>query len=92
MSGGNFTLQGGFWGVIAAVQTPGAPYLSILRTATNTVVISWPSPSTGFTLQQNPSLSSTNWVGVGQAPSDDGTTKAILVNPPTGNLFFRLKK
>jgi hypothetical protein len=27
MSGGNYTLVGGFWGIIAAVQTPGAPYL-----------------------------------------------------------------
>lgn len=29
LSGGNYTLQGGFWGAIAAVQTPGAPLLSI---------------------------------------------------------------
>jgi hypothetical protein len=29
MSGGNFTLQGGFRGIISAVQTPGAPPLSI---------------------------------------------------------------
>jgi hypothetical protein len=25
MSGGTYTLSGGFWGIIAAVQTPGAP-------------------------------------------------------------------
>ena len=25
MSGGNFTLQGGFWGLLSVVQTPGAP-------------------------------------------------------------------
>ena len=29
MSGGNFTLDGGFWGLVAAVQTPGAPCLTI---------------------------------------------------------------
>ncbi len=28
MSGGNFTIDGGFWGIIAAVQTPGALLLS----------------------------------------------------------------
>ena len=39
MSGGNFTVDGGFWGLIAAVQTPGAPLLSIARTTTNTVAI-----------------------------------------------------
>ncbi len=39
MSGGNYTLDGGFWGIIAAVQTPGAPTLRIFRTTTNTVVL-----------------------------------------------------
>src|SRR5438876_17746 len=51
MSGGNFALDGGFWGIIAAVQPPGA-ILTITRTAPNTVRVSWPSASTGFVLQQ----------------------------------------
>ena len=25
MGGGTFSLNGGFWGIIAAIQTPGAP-------------------------------------------------------------------
>ena len=33
MSGGNYSLTGGFWAAYA-VQTPGAPYLSVLRTST----------------------------------------------------------
>jgi len=92
MSGGNYALQGGFWGVIAAVQTPGAPLLSISRTPTNTVAVTWPSPSTGWTLQQNTnSISSVNWSNVAAAPLDDGTTKTLIVNPPAGNRFYRLK-
>src|SRR5690348_17454014 len=51
MSGGNFALTGGFWS-FSAVQTPGAPLLTISLTSTNTVIVSWPSPSTGFGLQQ----------------------------------------
>src|SRR5256885_16838054 len=35
MSGGNYTLDGGFWGIFAAVQTPGAPLLRVFRTTTN---------------------------------------------------------
>ena len=90
-TGGNYTLVGGFWGIIAAVQTPGAPLLSIFRTTTNTVAVSWPSPATGFLLQQNTnSVSSLNWSNVLTAPSDDGTTKTLLVSPPTGNRFYRL--
>jgi len=92
MSGGNYTLQGGFWGIIAAVQTPGAPLLSILRTTTNTVAVAWPSPSTGWNLQQNTnSVSSVNWSNVTSGIQDDGTTKSLIVNPPTGNRFYQLK-
>src|SRR5437868_10950980 len=54
MSGGTYTLDGGFWGIIAAVPVPGAPTLRVVRTTTNTVVLAWPAPSTGFALQQNP--------------------------------------
>src|ERR1051325_1350053 len=73
VSGGNFTIDGGFWGIIAAVQTPGAPLLTIARTTTNTVAVFWASPSTGFTLQQNTnSVSSVNWSNVVTTPSDDG--------------------
>src|SRR6266480_3770721 len=42
MSGGNFSLDGGFWSIIAAVQTPGAPTLRVVRSSTNTVIIAWP--------------------------------------------------
>src|SRR5215472_19225453 len=74
MSGGNYTLVGGFWGIISAVPTPGAPPLTISLTPTNAVVISWPSPSTGFALQQNSVLGSANWSPTLQTPSDNGTT------------------
>jgi len=93
MSGGNLTLQGGFWGVIAVVQTPGAPLLSIFRTTTNTVAVVWPSPSTGWTPQQNTnSISSVNWSNVTNGIQDDGTTKTLIVNPPVGHRFYRLNK
>src|SRR5215468_2714595 len=53
MSGGNYSLTGGFWSLFAAVQTPGFPLLRVEKTTTNTVVVAWPYPSTGFSLQQN---------------------------------------
>ncbi|HYG24053.1 MAG TPA: hypothetical protein VEH04_14835 [Verrucomicrobiae bacterium] len=89
MSGGSYTINGGFWGNISVIQTPGAPFLSVLRTTTNTVVISWPSPSAGFVLQTNSNLGSTNWGNI-PAVSDNGAIKFIIVNPPLGNRFFRL--
>jgi hypothetical protein len=93
MSGGNYSVDGGFWGIIAAVQTPGAPLLTIARTTMNTVAVFWPSPSTGRTLQQNTSsIASVNWSNVTTTIQDDGTTMTLIVNPSTVNRFFRLKQ
>src|SRR4051812_27068322 len=47
MSGGNYTLDGGFWGIFAAVQMPGAPLLRVAHTITNTVLVAWPSSVSG---------------------------------------------
>src|SRR5687767_5768989 len=62
MTGGSFSISGGFWSLLSAVQTPGAPRLTISLTGTNTALVSWPSPSSGFSLLQNTNLNTTNWV------------------------------
>src|SRR5471032_1412450 len=46
MSGGNFSVTGGFWSLISVVQTLGAPALTVTHSG-NSVIVSWPSPSTG---------------------------------------------
>lgn len=89
MSGGNYSLQGGVWSMVV-VQTAGAPTLAIRYTSTNTVIVQWPSPSTGWNLQQNTDLASTNWSTVVSGLVDDGTNKSLIVNPPSGNRFYRL--
>ncbi len=68
------------------------PKLSISLTATNTAVVSWPSPSTGWSLQQNSDLNTTSWSAPSETINDNGTEKFIIVNPPTGNRFYRLVK
>jgi hypothetical protein len=90
MSGGNYSLTGGFWSLISVVQTAGAPTLTITHSG-NTVKISWPYPSTGWTLQQNSDLTTTNWSTNGSI-SNDGTNNFIILTSPTGNLFFRLEQ
>jgi hypothetical protein len=91
MSGGNYALTGGFWSLIAAVQTPGSPILTVTHSG-NSVIVSWPYPSAGFALQQNNSLSTTNWAASGFAISTNGSINSITILSPTGNLFFRLVK
>jgi hypothetical protein len=59
----------------------------------NTVNVSWPSPSTGFVLQQNDNPANTNgWSTSDYAITDTGTQKSITIPQPTGRLFFRLAK
>ena len=90
MSGGNYSVTGGFWSLISVVQTLGAPTLTVTHSGNNVTVL-WPSPSTGFQLQQNSNLATTNWTTSGFSISDDGTNKSVTITSPTGNLFFRLK-
>jgi hypothetical protein len=90
MIGGEYSMAGGFWARISAVPTAGAPALTISITMTNTAMVSWPSPSTGWNLQQTTNLTTSAWVAAPETVNDNGTIRYIIVSPPTGNLFFRL--
>ena len=92
LTGGNYALTGGFWSIYA-LQTPGAPTLSITFVVPSTVVVSWSLSATNFVLQQNSDLTVTNgWV---QSNYPITTNEAIeiitITSPPPGNLFFRLR-
>jgi hypothetical protein len=89
LTGGNFSLVAGFWSLLA-VQTPGAPLLTVRLTSTNTAVVLWPSSSAGFRLQERNDLDTTNWTAALEAVFYNGTNKFIIVNPPAGNRFYRL--
>ena len=62
--------------------------LNLTQSAGN-LTVSWPSPSTGFTLQTNGNLASGAWGNYG-TPTDDGTNKSTTISSAAGNLFFRL--
>ena len=85
MSDGYFTVTGGFW-AISAIQTAGAPVLSIARNG-NKAVVWWDPSVTGWTLQTNVNLAT---------PATWGNYKGTIVNnsttntAPPNNLFFRL--
>jgi hypothetical protein len=92
LSGGNYTIEGGFWSILGAVQTPGAPTLRVVRSTTNTVVIAWSAPATGFSLQQNPVANNApGWLGVTNVPVVVGSENQVIISQPIGNRFFRLK-
>lgn len=92
MSGGPFTLVGGFWGVTVVTEEPPAPRLSIVLADPNTVIIAWPAPSTGFVLQQSSTLQAAGWGEVAAVPQVIGGQKQVVVSPPVGTVFYRLRK
>jgi hypothetical protein len=94
MSGGSYTLVGGFWAVFAAIQTPGAPWLTILRTSTNTVVVSWPLPATGWVLEATNAVPqvSAPWPRISPPYQTIGTNLQFIEPLQAGNKFYRLHK
>jgi hypothetical protein len=89
MTGGNYSLTGGFWSLISLVQTAGLPNLTITHSG-NTVIISWPNTGS-YTLQQNNNLAAlAGWATSGYTVSTNSGTCSITVTSPQGKLFFRL--
>ncbi|PWU17865.1 MAG: hypothetical protein C5B50_10430 [Verrucomicrobia bacterium] len=92
MTGGRFSVTGGFWSLFSSFQAAAPPRLTISRTATNSIIVSWPYPSTGFSLVQNTALNTTNWVTPPQTVTNNGIINYIIVTPIVGNRFYRLQQ
>ena len=90
MSGGNYSVTGGFWALINVVQTPGAPTLYISR-SNNVVTVYWQNVS-GWNLIQSGNLTTPvgSWPASSSPTLSNGTNYLNVANP-SGNLFFRLK-
>ena len=93
MTNGQYSVVGGFWSV-AAVQTPGAPLLSLARTSTNTVVVWWPLPEAGWQLQATTNLVTTGsvWTPLPPPYATNATSLYIVEPLPVGNKFYRLQR
>ena len=93
-SGGVFSLTGGFWALPAAVQTPGAPHLSVALT-NGLIMISWPRLADGFVLDQKTALNTgpirTLWMQV-EFPYQTNATHIFVTTPPSDMRFYRLRK
>jgi hypothetical protein len=87
MTGGNFSLTGGFWALPIAVPTPGTPTLQIVRGAPGLATISWNPATPGFVLQMSDNLATPNW---SDAPS--GAANPVTVPAALPSKFYRLRK
>jgi hypothetical protein len=93
MSGGNFTLDGGFWGLFAAIQTPGAPWLTItVNSQLSTLTVSWPLSETSWQLQATTNLLTAGSIWTECSYQTNGATCCRTESPPIGSRFYRLHK
>jgi hypothetical protein len=88
MTGGYYSLTGGFWSLVSVVQTAGLPKLTITHSG-GSVIVFWPNTG-GGTLQQNSNLTSGGWTSSGFSIMTHDGTNSITIPSPQGNLFFRL--
>jgi len=84
MTGGTFTLQGGFWPGIIVQSTGEAPTLFI-QASGDSVIISWLPNTPGFALEETDNLTTPIWV---DAP--DGNP--VTIPAASAARFYRLSK
>jgi photosystem II stability/assembly factor-like uncharacterized protein len=80
---------GGTNGLIYIAGTRIVPKLNIINLGSS-VGVSWPYPSTAWTLQQNTNLTSVSW-SPSSGVTNNGHVNYIIVAPSAGKLFFRLQ-
>jgi len=90
-AGGAFTVRGGFWTAWVVVPVEDAPPLNIFRVGAD-AILAWPNPSTGFQLQESPSLVAPAWTNVAAAPVIVGGEKQVSQPLTPVMKFFRLHK
>lgn len=95
MSGGDFELSGGFWSIIAALDAPGVPPLT-LSVNGGQVLLTWPaSAGTGFQLEEATALAgapgTTTWGAVNLTPQLINGMEVIQLPLTSGNRFYRLR-
>jgi hypothetical protein len=87
LTNGQYSVTGGFRALPEAVQVEGAPTLQITRATPGLAKISWTPATSGWVLQENLNLATTNW-----ANSLSGATNPVVVPATVPGKFFRLRK
>src|SRR3954467_12636503 len=94
ITGGSYSLLGGFWGIVTSIQTAGAPLLTISTDpVSGTVTVSWPVSSENWRLQETSVLTSPasaiSWSESASLYQTDGTRMFITTPAPGANRFYR---
>ena len=87
LTNGQYSVTGGFWVLPSAVQTVGAPLLTIAPAAPGQATLSWTPATPGFVLQETLSLAPSNWVN-----SASGAANPVTVPATVPSKFYRLRQ
>lgn len=88
VSNGQYAVTGGFWALPTAIQTEGAPTLTIVPATTGNATISWaPATGTNWILQERLDLTAGMWTN-----SASGWTNPVTVPATLPTKFYRLFK
>jgi hypothetical protein len=92
-SSANYTITPGFWS--AEDFGPGfvRPQLTIVMAGVN-AILSWPSPSSGYVLEETDSIDSLpgSWANTGGSIADNGAIRSVSVPHAALKRFYRLRK
>ena len=88
MTNGQYAVTGGFWALPQAVQTEGAPTLTIAPASPGFATLSWlPATGTNWILRERLSLTAGAWTN-----SPSGFTNPVTVPVTPSARFYRLFK
>ena len=93
LNSANYRIIPGFWALEDMGPASGLPELSIALLGPR-VILSWPSPSSGFVLQQTDSLNvlPATWSDTPGVVSDNGFIKSLTLPHDLSKRFYRLRR
>ncbi|MBL9168907.1 MAG: hypothetical protein JNN07_14300 [Verrucomicrobiales bacterium] len=87
LAGGDYSLVGGFWALLATSQDQTGPVLSVALAPEGRVRLSWVPNAPGYVLQETLQLSRPDWKNVA-----DGSTNPRLIPAGSSARYYRLQK
>jgi len=93
LTSARYKLMPGFWALEDLGPATGRPELLIVLSGGD-VILSWPSPSPGYVLEQTDSFDvlPASWSNTPGAVSDNGILKSITISHSVAKRFYRLRK
>ena len=86
---GNYAYVGTVAGLRVYYLAMPAPPLGI-SSSTSNILLSWPTPTGAFEVQQSPDLHLANWITLTNRPVVVGSKNQVAIPKPDGTMFYRL--